>query len=113
MLLHIKPFGLHISPGKGNLGKKDYVFGDWHCSIVDKDAPAMLASPTINHLYPSCPPLTQVPANGRGRAVENGITVWTLNTHMGNPDETPDSRLRPGPALALRSITTAAICGVN
>nr|XP_051676114.1 tRNA methyltransferase 10 homolog A isoform X3 [Oryctolagus cuniculus] len=32
-----------------------------------------------------------VPANGLGKAVEDGPSIWAPATHVGNPDETPSS----------------------
>lgn len=57
---------------------------------------------------PAVPLLIRPPDGGLGEAVEDGSSVCTPVTHVGDLDEIPGSWLLSGPALAI-----VTICGVN
>lgn len=46
------------------------------------------------------PLLIQLLANGLGKTVEHGPSIWVPGTHMGGPKEAPGLWLWPGPAWA-------------
>lgn len=56
-------------------------------------------------LCPRCTQiLTQLPANGFGKAKEDGPGAWAFNTHVGGADELPDSWPQGGTTLPFAGI---------
>lgn len=48
------------------------------------------------------------PANSLWKAADDGPSAWDLATYVGDPEETPGSWIRPGPALVVAAIWGAS-----